>query len=412
MAESKKQGLLRQRQISRKDNNEQNPAINNYTVKLAKLFGQSIDKDISTRVKSNVSEAKNYGGIDSEADSTKQSLYSSFKIAPVGIDRIVLDYQISGYEKPKNLLSRKKTLFGGRLELEGQYAPFVRFRISFNATTLQDPKRHIPLSLREYYENFKIVEKAIQNELLPDFSIWRCQISSIEIFKTVQMTHAPLDYYECLNVLGLTAAYKKGGRHISESGRTFSLHNSQEELIFYDKTAELIKKLRMKKQIIRAMPERMMRVEWKFQKGKTHTKKLNAERCFDLFKKYEKIVSAYRAYIMRVLGEIKVADTPADFGTVTYFESLFRPKGGKRSKSLNRTAKDTALGRYLIESGHLDNFLRAKKGDRQQNKKINDSMRQYVGLLKNEKSVRYIDLYNELKGALLNQKEMQQPVRS
>lgn len=389
-------------------NNRRNSVINNYHKKLAKLFGGSIDNNIVERSKEN--PLKSYGHSEDEENSREPNKYAVYKTAPIGIDLIRLDYPLSRFEKLEKPLSHRASLLGGRIRIEGRHLPSPRISIQFNATALFDQSRCIPLSLSGYYENFKLVEAEIKKAILPDFSIWFCEISAIEVFKTVQMTHSPLDYYECLNVFGITAKYMKAGKHISESGRTFSLNNRQEEAIFYDKTAELTKKLIKKKHIVRALPDRMMRVEWKFTKGRLHEEKLMVHKCFDLFNKYGVMVGAYHRFFAKVLGEVTTQEDYTDFGTVAYFESLYKTKGKRRSKGQNRLAKDLALGRYLVEHGHLENFLRAKKGDKQQTKKINESMKHFIGHLSGQSGVRYIDLYHELKTALLSENEMVMPV--
>lgn len=389
-------------------NNKQNSTINNYHKKLANLFRYFRNNELKSLVNSDNGKSSNNENseIVEKGQGKSKSKYTDYEIAPVGVDLIHLEYRLSSFEVLKQSLTRSKSLMNGSIRISARVEHGPRLAVNFNATTLLDTKRYLPLSLQEYYENFLLVEKHIQKAFLPDFSIWLCEISKIEVFKVMQATHAPLDYQESLRRLDVKSKYMKGMHFESESGRTFSLLNGQEEVIFYDKTAELTKKLRKKKLVFQNMPDRMMRVEWKFIKDRSHIEKLEVMNCIDLLLKYDSIVGKYHDYFEKLLPEIELKEDKGTFGSVEYFESLFRVKGQKRSKGLNRMAKDAALARYLEENDHIVNFLRAKKGNLQQNKKINESITSFIAHLPGNKTATYFDLYMELKKALLSDTEI------
>lgn len=90
--------------------------------------------------------------------------YAAFSRVPVGFDLMTIIYHLSEGERVTESLNF--WLMEEQLHIEISLFDFPMIRISFNATTLNDRRGYLPLSLSQYSNNFQRIEFEMQRHVL------------------------------------------------------------------------------------------------------------------------------------------------------------------------------------------------------------------------------------------------------
>lgn len=220
------------------------------------------------------------------------------------------------------------------------------------------------------------------------------------------MKHSPIDYSKSISMLNVKGAYLKHLKHHSEGASTFSLKNGRHEIIFYDKHLELKDKVKGKKEILDALPDKMMRVEWKFKKPDLILSRLKINWCLDLIEHYPSIVDRYTEHCGKILPEIPAPpDLQIDFPSSDPYDVCDAMKA-KYGKQALRYATEAMLAYFLVNKDGLESFYDTPKFGREQSKAFNDRIKRWVPLVASIGPVKCIDLYNESRDGLLSNSEI------
>lgn len=336
------------------------------------------------------------------------SKYADYKHAPVGFDRVALFYRLDATEHFIDR-DRREHFFSNGVYIHQQVLGGAGIYVSFNATTISKRTAYLPLSIRKYYDNFRTVENIVREHVLREFKLERCIISRLEVFKTLQLTQSPSDYAQCLKMLEVKGAYKKNYTFLAEGIGTFLIQNDRDEVMFYDKSSQWAKKL-AKKNILLNMPEDMIRIEWRIQNPDAALARLGFKRFLSLIDHYDSIVDAYCSQQDALFHEIE--RTPRDKVVLTVrgisklIKSLIDQGVTKPVTVANRM-----IFFYLLDyHGCLDAYVYADKGGKATYAKWQQEKAKYAAQLPFNENLRWIDLYNELRSALLDNNEISSPV--
>lgn len=342
-----------------------------------------------------------------DESSIKRSRYASYKQPPVGFDRVALFYRMDATER---FIDREKRehIFSNGLYINQQVLGGAGLYVSFNATTISNRTAYLPLSIEQYYRNFRKVERMVREHALKEFSLERCIISRLEVFKTLQLTQSPSDYAQCLKMLEVKGAYKTNYAFMAESIGTFMVQNDTDEIMFYDKSSQWAKRLE-KKDILLNMPEDMTRIEWRIKSSDAAYKRLGFKRFLGAIDHYDSIVDAY-CHQQRVLLH-RIDRVPRDKVVLTVrgisklIRSLIDQGVTKPVTIANRMIFFYLLDYY----GCLDAYVNADKGSYATYVKWRKEKAKYAAQLPFNKNLRWIDLYNELRTILLDNGEIANP---
>lgn len=333
------------------------------------------------------------------------SEYSTYSRVPVGFDLVTLTYQLT----PEEELLTEGTVFWllkDQLRVEVNLLPYPLICLSFNANTLNDKHRYLPLSLSEYAKNFQLIESEVRWHVLTTFTIARCNIFKIELFKTLHMDCNVFDYSKAINMLNVKGAYLKNLKYHSEGTSTFSLKNGKHELMFYDKHLELKDKVKGKKEILRALPEEMMRIEWKFRHPSAIGSKLKIKWCRDLIDNYTSIAKSYTEHCANILPKIRNPPNLQINFASSDMQAISNAMKATYGKQADRYATEAMLAYYLVKEHGLDNYYNTAKASREQSNNLNARIKRWIPLVAHIGPVKCIDLYNELRGGLLDNSEV------
>lgn len=336
-----------------------------------------------------------------------RSRYAGNEHAPVGFDRVAIHFRFQpGEYKLLNEKALQRQIKRG-LHIELNWKGGYGLNISFNATTFRKKTNYLPLSILEYYANLRALENLIKRRILPVFALERCTISYLEIFKTMRLSQRPTDYAKCLDTLEAKGAYKKNYEWQLNGVGTFAVKNGTDEMMFYDKHSEWVSKVDKKKDLLEAIPEGMMRMEWRIHKSVGLQSRLGFSSLLSLFEDYDGVAAEYCQQYATLLPEIKQPPVDRVVMTLGGIEELFK---NCLKKSNNQRYVQIAIRTilyYLLDYfGCLKIFSQAKKGSLAIQDRFSQEIAVYASQLPFNKKLRWIDLYNELRTALLNNEEI------
>ena len=346
-------------------------------------------------------------------ESIAKSTYAGRAHAPVGFDRVAIHFRFQpGEYKLLNEKALDRQLKRG-LHIELNWKGGYGLNISFNATTFRKKTNYLPLSILEYYANLRALETLIKRRVLPVFTLERCTISYLEIFKTMKLSQRPTDYAKCLDMLEAKGAYKKNYEWQLNGVGTFAVKNGIDEMMFYDKHSEWVGKVDKKKDLLEAIPDGMMRMEWRIRKSAGLQSRLGFNSLLNLIEDYDAVAAEYCQQYANLLPEIKRPPVDRVVMTSGGIEELFK-YCLKRSNNQRyvQIAIKTILYYLLDYFGCLKIFSQAKKGSPAVQQRFSQEIGLYASQLPFNKKLRWIDLYNELRAALLNNDEIVESVQS
>lgn len=339
-----------------------------------------------------------------DESSITRSKYASYKHAPVGFDRVALFYRMDATER---FIDREKRehIFSNGLYINQQVLGGAGIYVSFNATTISKRTAYLPLSIEQYYENFRKVERIVREHALKEFRLERCIISKLEVFKTLQLTQSPSDYAQCLKMLEVKGAYKTNYAFMAESIGTFMVQNDTDEIMFYDKSSQWAKRLE-KKDILLNMPDDMTRIEWRIKSPDAAYKRLGFKRFLGVIDHYDSVVDAYCNQQAVLLHRIDRVPRDKVILTVRGISKLIKSLIDQGVTKPVTIANRMIFFYLLNYHGCLDAYVNADKGSQASYVKWRREKAKYAAQLPFDENLRWIDLYNELRAALLNNSEI------
>lgn len=335
--------------------------------------------------------------IDLVENAMRNSRFAHCGRLPVGFDKLVIFYRLQDDEKLSADLPAAQKLkhnISCRIVSSGGKGLLIQF----NATQLTDQSEVKPLSLHEYNEHLLLLEHVIKTSILSTFTLERCLLSHVEIFKTIKVDNTPLDYRDCLRHLESSGAYKKAYEFDGVCGGSFYIQNKTDSFIFYDKSSEWNNS--KSKDVARKMENGWMRIEWKIRaKSGGIRRKLGFGNLLGLLANYDRIVDNYTQQLSNILPAIDVGPEITMGATEKDFRELLETFGmQKLIKHLGYT--------YLVENKILERYSRASRWYVDDLKRWRADKVAHVAYMKLTSKVPCIVLFNELRDKVLNNNDV------
>jgi len=271
----------------------------------------------------------------------------------------------------------------------------------FNANSFLGTSTSFAKSTDHYKRVFERVEGIVQHLLCDSFTLDKCIVSNLELHKTFPVEQKPYDYYRVIKELDLQLTRKIPYRENGENSGSVYWLNNIETFIIYDKTDRMAYKHKGTRKHFENMDERLIRAEWRLKTHELIQERLGVITPADLLNYYTDIERQYVSRWLQILIELKEQPCKRGGESVSGIEAEFKMQQQRHKLKYCQDAIENRYIHMLCRSGEIDNFLKAKKGSPECNKRLNDKARRIMLNTSRAESPHAGLLYNELRDKIL-----------